>query len=143
MPRFGAESLRRMCAAAFEAAGFAPPDAECIARLMVEANLAGHDSHGVRHIPAYVERVREGLIDPAGRPAVIAETAATAVIDGGRTLGHIAAARGMALAIGKARATRIAAVAVRNSEHAGRIGAYPEMADNSLMRERQRAAPTR
>ena len=128
MPRFGAECLRRMSAAAFEAAGFAPADAASVARLMVEANLAGHDSHGVRHIPAYVERVRQGLIDPAGRPAAVSETAATAVVDGARTLGHIAAAHGMALAVAKARATRIAAVAVRNSEHVGRVGAYPEMA---------------
>ena len=128
MPRFSAESLRRMCADTFEAVGFARTDSERIGHLMVESNLVGHDTHGVRHIPAYVGRVRDGLIDPAARPAVVAETPATAIVDGGRTLGHLAAGHGMALAVEKARASRVAAVAVRNNEHVGRVGAYPEMA---------------
>ncbi len=128
MPRFSADSLRRTCADAFEAVGFARADAERVGHLMVEANLTGHDTHGVRHIPAYVGRVRDGLIDPAGGATVVSETPATAIVDGGRTLGHIAAARGMALAVEKARDSRVAAVAVRNNEHVGRVGAYPEMA---------------
>ena len=128
MPRFSAGSLRRMCARTFAAAGFSAADAERIAHLMVESNLAGHDSHGVRHVPVYVQRVRDGLIDPAGRTQVVSETPATAILDGGRTLGHLAAGRGMALAVEKARTVRIAAVAVRNNEHVGRVGAYPEMA---------------
>ena len=128
MPRFSAESLRRMCADAFEAAGFARTDAERVGRLMVESNLTGHDSHGVRHIPVYIERARGGAIDPRGAPRVVSETPATAIVDGGRTLGHLAAGFGMALAVEKARTVRIAAVAVRNNEHVGRVGAYPEMA---------------
>lgn len=128
MPRFSAGSLRRACADAFESVGFARRDAQTVARLMVESNLAGHDSHGVRHLPVYVGRVRDGLIDPAGAPRAVSETPATAVVDGGRALGHLAAGFGMALAVEKARATRIAAVAVRNNEHVGRVGAYPEMA---------------
>ncbi len=128
MPRFSAESLRHMCAQAFEAVGFAPADAEQVGRLMVESNLAGHDSHGVRHIPAYVGRIRDGLVNPKGEITILAETPTTAIIDGGGTLGHVAAARGMALAVEKARATRLAAVAVRNNEHVGRVGGYPEIA---------------
>lgn len=128
MPRFSDDSLRRMCAEAFEAAGFARADAETVGRLMVESNLVGHDSHGVRHIPAYVGRVRDGLVDPAGRVTVVSQTPTTAIVDGGRSLGHLAAARGMALAVEKARGVRIAAVAVRNNEHVGRVGGYPEIA---------------
>ena len=104
MPRFTADALRAMCAATFEAVGFAPNDAGVIARLMVEANLVGHDSHGVRHIPVYVERVRNGLIVPDATLSVKQETAATAVLEGGNILGHVAATRGMEMAI-KRRAT--------------------------------------
>ena len=128
MPRFTADALRAMCAATFEAVGFAPDDAGVIARLMVEANLVGHDSHGVRHIPVYVERVRNGLIVPDATLSVKQETAATAVLEGGNILGHVAATRGMEMAIKKARHGHIAAVAVRHQEHVGRVGAYPELA---------------
>ena len=128
MPRFAAEPLRAMCAATFEAVGFGPDDAAVIARLMVEANLVGHDTHGVRHLPDYVRRVGIGLIVPGAKVTTVRETATTAVLDGGNTLGHVAATRGMALAMEKARAGHIAAVTVRHQEHVGRVGAYPEMA---------------
>ncbi len=128
MPRFAAAALRAMSAATFESVGFSPDDAAVIARLMVEANLVGHDSHGVRHIPVYVERVRSGLIVPDATLTVAQETAATAVLEGGNILGHVAATRGMEMAMEKARDGHIAAVAVRHQEHVGRVGAYPEMA---------------
>lgn len=128
MPRFHAEDLRTMCKSVFEAAGFSGDNAAIIARLMVEANLVGHDTHGVRHIPVYVSRIRDGLIEPGAVIRTISETATTATLDGQGTLGHVAATRGLELAIEKAHAHGVGAVAVRNQEHVGRVGAYPELA---------------
>jgi len=128
MPRFSAESLRVMAQSAFEAAGFGAEDAATIASVMVESNLVGHDSHGVRHIPAYVERIRDGLVVAGAKVEVVMDGGALAVLDGGNTLGHVAATRGMELAMERARTHGLAAVAVRNQEHVGRVGAYPEMA---------------
>lgn len=133
MPVFEADDLRTMTGQAFEAAGFSTEKAGLIARLMVESNLVGHDSHGVRHIPIYVSRVRDGLINPDAEPRVTAETATTAVVDGGGTLGHVASTFGLKLAIEKAQENRIGAVAVHNEEHVGRVGGYPEMAANAGM----------
>lgn len=133
MPVFAAEDLRVMTASAFEAAGFSAEKAQLIARLMVESNLVGHDSHGVRHIPVYVSRIRDGLIKPEAEPRVVEESPTTAVVDGGGTLGHVAATFGLELAVEKARQNRIAAVAVRNEEHVGRVGGYPEMAARAGM----------
>jgi uncharacterized oxidoreductase len=128
MPRFSADSLRAMATSAFEAAGFGADDAALIAKVMVESNLVGHDSHGVRHIPAYVERIRDGLVVAGAKVEVVMDDGALAIVDGGNTLGHVAATRGIELAMAKARSHGIAAVAVRNQEHVGRVGAYPEMA---------------
>jgi uncharacterized oxidoreductase len=133
MPIFAAEDLRTMTGAVFEAAGFPTDKARLIARLMVESNLVGHDSHGVRHIPIYVSRVRDGLIRPEAEPRIVEETATTAVVDGEGTLGHVAATFGLELAIEKARQNRISAVAVHNEEHVGRVGGYPEMAARAGM----------
>ena len=41
----------------FTAIGCEPAEAEIISKLLVTANLVGHDSHGVARIPRYVESV--------------------------------------------------------------------------------------
>lgn len=128
MPTFTAESLREMSCAFFAAVGFAADEAALIGRLLVEANLTGHDTHGVRHLPRYLERIRKGEIVPGAPVTVIQETPTTALLDGHRTLGHVAATQGVRKGIEMARRMRISAVGVRNLDHVGRVGAYPEMA---------------
>ena len=128
MPTFTAESLRVMSTDFFHAAGFPQGEAEIIGRLLVEANLTGHDTHGVRHLAPYLERIRNGQIAAGAPVTVIQETPTTALLDGHRTLGHVAATRATEVVIQKAREQRVAAVAVRNLEHVGRVGAYPELA---------------
>ena len=48
-------------------------EAERIGRYLTEANLVGHDSHGVILIPSYVERIKVGHIVP-GAPFKMSET---------------------------------------------------------------------
>ena len=64
MPTFAAPDLQRMTEEVFHTAGFPCSAAQTIADIMVRANLAGHDAHGVMHIPGYVGRVRSGQIRP-------------------------------------------------------------------------------
>ena len=52
---------RRVCDI-FAAAGCRPAEPERIAHYLVEANLVGHDSHGVIRIPAYIEWLRAGKV---------------------------------------------------------------------------------
>ncbi|MGE3273255.1 MAG: Ldh family oxidoreductase, partial [Chloroflexota bacterium] len=71
--------LRAVTESIFTAAG-APADlATEMADALVGANLAGHDSHGVIRIPAYLKMIAEGQLDPKARPEVIKETASTAL----------------------------------------------------------------
>ena len=128
MPNFTADSLRVMSTDFFHAAGFSKDDAAIIGDLLVQANLTGHDTHGVRHLPPYLDRIRNGEIKAGAPVTVISETGTTALLDGHGTLGHVAATRATELAMRKARKVHIAAVAVRNLEHVGRVGGYPEMA---------------
>lgn len=123
-----AERLRGVAEAIFRAAG-APEDiAARVAEALVEANLTGHDSHGVQHIANYVRSVREGLIVPDARPEVLEETPTTALVAGRWGFGHVAAAFGTRLAIRKAREQRVAAVAIVECNHIGRVGEYAAMA---------------
>lgn len=94
------------------------------AAVLVEADLMGIDSHGVALLTLYDELVATGGVVPTGTPAVVRSFGATAVIDGGGGLGHVPALRAMDLAMERARAFGLGAVAVRNSNHFGAAGVY-------------------
>ncbi|HUJ77063.1 MAG TPA: Ldh family oxidoreductase, partial [bacterium] len=104
-----APQVREFTKACFVTVGFPPAEAELIARLMVEANLTGHETHGIRQIPRYIAHSQNGEIRPGAPVTVVQETAATAVLDGHRTSGFVAATRGVELAMAKAKATQVAA----------------------------------
>ena len=46
----------------------AAPTPRPIADVLVNSNLAGHDSHGVLHMPRYLKSIADGQLDPAEPP---------------------------------------------------------------------------
>lgn len=119
-----ADRLRAVTRQVFEAAG-APADiATDMANILVESNLAGHDSHGVIRIPAYVKQIKEGTLIPDARPEVIEETGGSALVDGKYAFGHIAAAYATEVAVRKAKESKAAVVSVVRCNHIGRLGEW-------------------
>lgn len=98
--------------------------AETAASRMVEADLRGIHSHGTRALPKYLEAMDVGDIDPRAQVVKERETVATAVLNGSRGIGHVAATQGMLLAIEKAREAGTGTVAVHTSHHCGAAGVY-------------------
>lgn len=127
MPTLMAEQLHDLSEAIFVAAGASQANAARVSEAMVKANLAGHDSHGVQHIPGYVSEIEHGAIDPRGQPSIIRETATSALVSGGWAFGHVGAAYATQLAMAKARQHQIAAVSLVEAHHIGRLGEYGEM----------------
>jgi LDH2 family malate/lactate/ureidoglycolate dehydrogenase len=102
--------------------------ADVVAGILVNANLAGHDSHGVLRIPAYLGGISAGRLNPAAEPEISKESATTFVIDGKNGFGHYTAFRAMSRAVEKARASNVCCVGFVNTTHIGRLGEYVEMA---------------
>ena len=128
MPVLTKDVLERLTRAIFERAG-APPDlAECVADVLVENNLAGHDSHGILRIPEYIRSIQAGEIVPTARPAVISETDTTALVTGNWALGQVTGAFAADLAIAKAKQHKVAAVSVVQAGHTGRLAAFTDRA---------------
>lgn len=121
------DQLRPLSEAIFVAVGASPANAARVTEAMLSANLAGHDSHGVQHIPGYVAAIESGVIQAAAEPRVTRSTATTALVSGGWTFGHVGAAYATRLAIEKARTQQIAAVSLVEAHHIGRLGEYSEM----------------
>lgn len=121
-----ADDLRALVARACEKMGARPEDADQVATCLVWANLCGYDSHGVYRLGQYHEWWQKGLLDPAARPAVVAEKGFSAKVDGRRAFGQIVACYATQVAIAKAKAGGIAVVTAMNSNHMGRLADYAE-----------------
>lgn len=122
------DRLRALTAAIFQAAGCQPPEAERIAWHLVEANLVGHDSHGVIRVATYVQWLRAGKVLANRTLQVVLENEVLAVVDGQLGFGQTIGAQAMQLGIDKCSRHGVAVIALRNSGHLGRIGDWPLMA---------------
>jgi uncharacterized oxidoreductase len=126
MPVIAAEPLRAYVERVFAGAGVPHADAAAVAAHLVEANLLGHDSHGVIRVERYLEHLRAGRIVAGAPVRVVHERVATAVIDGGWNFGQIVAREAMARAVALARAHGVGVAVARRCGHVGRLGAYVE-----------------
>ncbi len=128
MPTFSAEELKSSSRDIFIAAGARPDDARITADALVDANLAGHDSHGLMRIPSYIRWMEEGNINVAAEFRVVSETDAFAVVDGDWGFGQVMARKAMEVGIAKAAKAGVASISARGCAHIGRAGDYPIMA---------------
>lgn len=128
MNRFRPDVLRPAMAAIFAAAGCPDAEARQIGDHLVDANLAGHDSHGVIRVAKYIDWQRQGMVLP-GRPLeTLRDDGPLLMFDGGFGYGQSLGRAAMAAAIERARSAGLAVMALRNVGHLGRIGAWAEMA---------------
>jgi hydroxycarboxylate dehydrogenase B len=122
------DRLERIVSDIFAAAGCGPAEHERIAHYLVEANLVGHDSHGVIRVPSYIEWLRAGKVLANQAIKIDFENDALAVVDGQFGFGQVLGEQATKLGIDKAGRQGMAVVALRNSGHLGRIGDWAEMA---------------
>jgi hydroxycarboxylate dehydrogenase B len=122
------DRLERLVTDIFGAAGCGPVERIQIAHYLVEANLVGHDSHGVIRVPSYIDWLRAGKVLANQTLTVVFENDAVAVVDGQFGFGQVMGKESMKLGIDKAGRHGVAVVALRNSGHLGRIGDWAELA---------------
>jgi uncharacterized oxidoreductase len=128
MPTLTAPQLVELGKTVLKAAGVPAGDAAVVAEELAEANLVGHDSHGVMRLVQYVEMIQANFVKPGSPVELVREDASTAVFDAHFNLGQVAAKKALDTALTKAKATGSATVMVRNCNHVGRLGSYAETA---------------
>ncbi|MHB8618216.1 MAG: Ldh family oxidoreductase [Chloroflexota bacterium] len=121
-----AEALDALGGAIFEAAGAPSDSASLVSRALVDANLAGHDSHGVIRIPEYLSMIKDGRLKPAARPTMAVDQPSAVLVDGGWGFGQVTATFAVDEAVARARTHAVAAVGLIRANHLGRLGAYME-----------------
>lgn len=126
-PRVDPDRLIDFAAAVYARAGMPDADARLVADTLVQADLWGHQSHGVLRLGWYLDRVRNGVMQPVTRPHFVVNAGAVAVIDGHDGVGHVLTGLATREAVKRARTHGIGAVAVRNSNHFGTCMYYTLM----------------
>lgn len=126
--RFSHQPLRTLVAAVFAAHGSEQTEADAIASHLVEANLAGHDSHGVIRTPIYIQWLKDGDVIANRQLSIICEMNSLALVDGQQGYGQSIGRQVVEMGLKKCRQHGASVIALKSSGHLGRIGHWAEMA---------------
>ncbi|WP_067459943.1 Ldh family oxidoreductase [Actinomadura macra] len=126
--RISADELRDAATRIFVACGVPLDDARLVGDSLVQADLWGHQSHGVLRVGWYVDRIRSGVMAGETKAEIVSDGGAVATLDGRDGVGQVIAARAAEEAIDRAGRHGIGVVAVRNSNHFGTAAYFTRMA---------------
>src|ERR1700710_2222490 len=113
--------------------GSSSAEAAIVAEHLVEANLRGHDSHGVGMLVAYVRDFEAGTLKVNQKPEIVSDTGTISVGDAHAGYGQVVARQAVEWAIEAARKHGVAVNGLRKAHHIGRVGTYGEIAERAGM----------
>lgn len=133
MHQVAGETLHRFARELLVAGGACAESARIVADSLLDANLAGHDSHGVLRLPGYLAGVKHGHVKPEATPVLLSRSGATAIVDAREGWGQPAMWLATEAAIAAAREFGLGAAVVHRSYHIGRVAPYVEAVANAGM----------
>jgi uncharacterized oxidoreductase len=110
-----------------ELVGSSRADALSVATSLVDAQAAGHSSHGILRLVEYANAVEKGQVTPTAQPRIISDRGAVVTLDGQWGWGQIACKQAVELVAEKANKFGIGTVVIKSCNHIGRLGEYVEM----------------
>ena len=120
------DNLRTLAKDILTAAGSIGNEPQLVSDNLVDANLAGHDSHGVGMLPRYVAAVQAGELIPNQHARIVLDNGMLVTIDGGAGYGQVIGTESMDVAIERTQKYGVCVMTIRRSFHLGRIGAWGE-----------------
>ncbi len=124
--RYDAAGLRDFAAALFRHAGMEAEKAEVVADVLVEGDLLGHDTHGLAHLPPYLDAMTSGDLRGEGEPELLSETPVVQTWNGRKLPGPWLVRRAADWASEAAKVFGIGAVSIQRAGHIGCLAAYLE-----------------
>src|ERR1700681_2598606 len=122
------QNLIGFVADVFAHAESSPEEAKRIATYLTTANFTGHDSHGVNRVPVYIRWKKMGSVVLDQTVELVVDTPSLAVVDGKFGYGQTVTPQAVKIGIEKCKKAGLAAIALRNAGHIGRVGDWAEMA---------------
>jgi LDH2 family malate/lactate/ureidoglycolate dehydrogenase len=115
-------------AEAFVATGVPAADARKAGAALVDADLHGTVTHGLKNLRMYVQAILDGNINPRATMREIGGAKAARIISADNGLGHVAGHVGMQRAIELATEYGVGTAFVRDSNHYGASGYWARLA---------------
>ena len=128
MPVFSSTKTLEIAHSILLAAKVPEEEVHIVASELRDANLVGHDSHGVMRLMQYVDYVGKGIIRPGREIRVVQDAPTFCVLDANFNFGQVAASRAVDLGLSKAHESGTATLVIRNCNHVGRLGSYAQRA---------------
>jgi 3-dehydro-L-gulonate 2-dehydrogenase len=116
--------MQDVIALAFIHAGMNEQEARQCARIHTESTLDGVNSHGLNRVSRFVDYIAKGWINLAAKPELAKQLGAIEIYDGGRAPGILNAIFATDRAMQMASEQGVGIVALRNTTHWMRGGAY-------------------
>jgi len=88
-------------------------EAEIVTDILVSTSLRGVDSHGLRNLPRYIDRIVKKQLIPGAPIKILHDTPTTALWDAGSGFGFVAGKKVMETAIEKAKKYKIGSVGTK------------------------------
>ena len=124
---YKADSVTAFAHAVLRTFGCDESESAIVAGHLVDANLSGHDSHGIGMLPLYGEQVLDGNLIPNQSPDLHPPIGAVCTVDARLGFGHRMAPLALNHAMQCIPEHKVAILALRNSGHVSRVGAYSEL----------------
>ena len=122
------ERLRAAVSELMRGFGSEPREIELVTDNLLQANLTGHDSHGIGMLPRYANAYLEGGLRPNAHVRITLDTGTMLALDGQAGFGQVIGDESMRLGIARAHQHGSCIVALARAHHLCRIGAWAEMA---------------
>lgn len=126
--RYAVADVQQLVTNLAAAAGVPRDDAAILADALVEADVQGTSTHGVSRLNIYLQRIREGLIDPKAELRVEKRRPAVLVVDAANGLGQVQAVKTLELLKPLAQTYGVASATIRRSQHFGALSYYCNLA---------------
>ena len=133
-PRYDHQDLLRFARTLMERAGLDTEKATAVADVLVEADLLGHDTHGLNLLAPNLANIESGAMAISGQPTVLRDRPAALTWDGKRLPGPWLVLKAIEAAIPRARELGTCTVVIRQSYHIACLAAYlKRVTDQGLM----------
>ena len=116
--------LIKFCTSVFKKLGMDDEKAKDTSEILVEADMMGHSTHGVRLLPLYIKDIEAGNMKPSGNQITLNDTGSCITIDGDNLPGIWLTKQGLKLSSERAKIYGVSTILIKNSHHNGALAAY-------------------
>ena len=124
--RYNIDKIRQLSVKALTDSNLKRDDAELVVDSMLEADINGVSTHGIRMLHAYVDKLKNGQF-AIGHPQVVKDSPSFTVMDSNNIIGAISAAKASQICIEKAKEYGMHTVFAKNCNTFGPAFYYAEM----------------